>query len=70
MSTPKIQPKLELEGGDLFVVVDGLRVAKRGRPGTQAAKAWIPLKRGWRVFDGTDGAVQVEHRPEEDDGEE
>jgi len=62
----KIQPKLELHGGDLFVVVDGLRVAKRGRPGTQAAKAWIPLKSGWTVFDGENGAVHVEHRPLEE----
>ncbi len=70
MSGPKIRPKLEPDGNDLYVVVDGLRVAKRGRPGTQAAKAWIPLKPGWTVFDGANGAVQVEHRPWEDDGEE
>ena len=68
MSTPKTKPQLELHGGDLFVVVDGQRVAKRGRPGTQASRAWIPLMPGWSVFDGTDGAVQVEHRPEDDDG--
>jgi len=35
------------EGRDLFVEVDGVRVARRGSPGT-----WISLEPGWEVFDG------------------
>jgi len=67
VSNSKITPKIEVDGNDLYVVVDGQRVAKRGQPGTQAAKAWIPLKRGWTVIDYGRGAIQAEHRPQEDD---
>ena len=67
MGRPRIEPKLELDGTDLYVVVDGLRIAKRGPPGTQAAKAWIPLERGWAVLDSEGGAIYVEYRPWDDD---
>jgi len=53
----KNKPKLELDGEDLSVVIDGLRIAKRGRPGTQAAKAWIPLRLGWSVVDMENGQI-------------
>jgi len=44
-------PKVELEntGADLFVLVDGVRVAERGRPGTSAAGTWVTLVNGYTV---------------------
>jgi hypothetical protein len=39
----------ESEGRDLFVTVDGLRIAKRG------AKEWISLVPGWSVVDYVEG---------------
>ena len=44
-------PRVEItgDGGDLFVALDGVRVAKRGRPGTAEAGTWVTLVRGWTV---------------------
>jgi hypothetical protein len=39
------------DGHDIFVVVDGVKIAKRGRPGARHAKTWIPLEPGWTVQD-------------------
>ena len=38
---------------DMFVVIDDVRIAKRGRPGTLQAGTWTSL--GWTVRDGPDG---------------
>ena len=40
------------DGTDIFVVVDGQRIAKRGRPGTPQTGTWISLEPGWRVTGG------------------
>jgi hypothetical protein len=40
------------DGTDIFVVVDGLKIAKRGHPDTSHAKTWVPLEPGWDVVDG------------------
>jgi hypothetical protein len=37
------------DGVDIFVVVDGVRIAKRGRPGTAQAGTWVSLEPGWTV---------------------
>jgi hypothetical protein len=42
------------EGKDLFLEVDGLRIAKRGRPGTPQAGTWITLEPGWEVHNDDD----------------
>jgi len=34
---------VECDGTDFFVVHEGIRIAKRGRPGTPQAKTWVPL---------------------------
>jgi hypothetical protein len=48
---PAKGPKVEAEdtGQDLFIVVDGVRIAKRGRPETQEAMTWVSLVLGWTV---------------------
>ena len=40
------------DGRDLFVAVDGIRIAQRGHPGTPQAATWISIEPGWEVFDG------------------
>ena len=53
MKTP---PKAEIEsdGRDLFVVFNGVKIAKRGQPGSAQAGQWISLEPGYRVLDGPD----------------
>jgi hypothetical protein len=42
------------DSNDIFVVVDGVKVAKRGHPGTPEAGTWISLKAGWTVTENGD----------------
>ncbi len=46
------QPRLEMmcDGKDLFLILDGTRIAKRGHPGTPQAKTWVSLG-PWSVTD-------------------
>jgi hypothetical protein len=37
--------------GEIFIVIDGIRVAQRGEPGTRHAKTWVSIEPGWVVFD-------------------
>ena len=43
---------MECTGDDIFIVFNGVRIAKRGYPDTPQAKTWVPLEPGWRVLDG------------------
>jgi hypothetical protein len=40
------------DGKDVFVVVDGVKVARRGYPGTPQAGTWVSIEPGWEVVDG------------------
>jgi hypothetical protein len=54
---------IECEGSDIFVVADGVKVAKFGHPGTFQAKTWISLEPGWTVRDCDDGeSIEVEYK--------
>ena len=55
-------PRAEMmsDGEDLYIVADGVKIAKRGRPGTPQARTWISLEPGWRVLDQADGGVVIE----------
>jgi hypothetical protein len=44
------------DGADLFV---GMRIAKRGQPGTARAKVWVSLETGWEVFEDRHGSLVV-----------
>ena len=62
MPTKKpLSPTVEVmsDGENIFVVADGIRIAKRGGPGTPQAKTWISLEPGWKVFDD-DGMLVVD----------
>jgi hypothetical protein len=49
------------DGDDLFIVADGVRIAKRGRPGSAQAKTWVSLEPGWRVLDRSAEEIVVEY---------
>jgi len=34
---------MHFDGHDLFIIVNGVTVAKRGRPNTPEARTWVPL---------------------------
>jgi len=59
MSVPKTE--MESDGRDIFIVIDGVRVAKRGRLGTPEASTWVTLVSGWGIRDAADGLV-ITHR--------
>jgi hypothetical protein len=40
-------------------VIDGIKIARRGYPGTPQAGTWVSLEPGWRVLDGK-GQVDAE----------
>jgi hypothetical protein len=47
---------------ELYIEIDGIRIAKRGQPDTAHARTWIPLRPGYRVTDDVDrGEIIVEH---------
>jgi len=47
---------------DIFIVFDGKRIAKRGRPGTPEAGKWVSLQPGYLVYEDDTGEVVVEER--------
>jgi hypothetical protein len=50
------------ENGNVFVFIDGMKIAERGLPGTAQADTWIMLKPGWMVRDVKGGkAIQVSY---------
>ena len=51
--------KLVYDGADMFVIVDGVKVAKRGHPETPHAKTWVSIEPGYTVRDCEDG-IEVE----------
>jgi uncharacterized Zn-binding protein involved in type VI secretion len=56
-----LEIKLVVDNTDTFVVVNGVKVARRGDKGTPQAKTWISLEPGWRVLDGRGGTLAVEY---------
>lgn len=39
------------DGTDIFVICNGVKIAKRGHPGTPQAGGWISLEPGFAVVD-------------------
>jgi phosphoribulokinase len=64
MTMKKVEVEFSEAGNEIVVVVDGLRIAKRGRPGTPHAKTWVLLEPGWTVrgvWEGGEYAIEIEH---------
>jgi hypothetical protein len=45
------EASLVSDGIDVFVVYNGVRIAKRADPNTPQAGSWVSLEPGYRVFD-------------------
>jgi hypothetical protein len=61
-SRPKWNVKLKATGQDIFVFVNGLKIAKRGYPDTPQAGTWVSLEPGWQVLSSPDRSdVIVSH---------
>jgi hypothetical protein len=43
LTTKEPECIVEITKTDIYVVYGGVRIAKRGHPGTPQAKTWIPL---------------------------
>jgi len=41
---------MHFDGHDCFLIANGKKIAKRGRPGTPQAKSWIALDPTYEVF--------------------
>jgi hypothetical protein len=51
------------DGNDLFLVIDGVKIAKRGHPGTPHAMTWISLEPGYSVITTADqSAIEVTYQ--------
>ena len=54
---------IESEGSDIFVVADGVKIAKLGHPGTLQAKTWVSIEPGFTVRDCDDGdSIEIEYK--------
>jgi hypothetical protein len=63
MTAPFRQVSMECEGSDIFIVADGVRIAKLGHPGTPHAKTWVSLEPGYIVRNCADGeSIEVEYK--------
>jgi len=53
---PKLIMHAVREGASVqcYLIMDGVRIAKRGEFGTPHARTWIPLEPGVTVLDGPD----------------
>ena len=65
MKNPNAPPCAMIQDGeDLFIEFKGVRIAKRGQPGTPQAKTWISLWPGYRVSDLSRDELVVEFHEE------
>jgi hypothetical protein len=46
--------EFEATEDDIFVLLDGVRIAKRGYPNTPEARTWVSLGPGYTVRDNAD----------------
>jgi hypothetical protein len=46
--------KIEIDGKDIFIVFDGVRIAKRGHYNTPQARTWVPLEPVFAVYSNHD----------------
>jgi hypothetical protein len=47
---PKPICTIEADGHDMFVIWNGVKIAKRGHPGTPQAGQWVALEPGFKVY--------------------
>jgi hypothetical protein len=60
----KMNAQFVCTGRDIFIVCDGVRIARRGSPGTPQARTWVSLEPGWRVLDKGKRQIVIEYKGE------
>jgi hypothetical protein len=49
-------------GDEVFVLVDGVKIAMRGAPDSVQAGTWVPIEPGWSVVALDDGdAIEISY---------
>ena len=64
------KPPVEIKeiGDELFVMVDGVKIAMRAKRGTGPGGSWIAIEPGWSVLELDDGdALRPEEKYERND---
>jgi hypothetical protein len=62
MSNDEPVCELHNDGENVYVLVNGMKIAKRGAPDTAQAQTWIMLEPGWIVRDVDHGnAIEVRY---------
>jgi hypothetical protein len=58
----QVKVEMVFTGPNVFIIFDGVKIAKRGRPGSAQAGKWVSIKRGYKVFDRADGdQLEIEY---------
>jgi hypothetical protein len=55
------KPEIENNGADMFVIFNGVRIAKRGKPETPQARMWVSIEPGYTVLDGGPSRLVVKY---------
>lgn len=54
MADQMSQATIEIDEDDIFLKLDDVKIAKRGKPGAPQAGQWVSLELGYVVLDGAD----------------
>jgi hypothetical protein len=67
MSTPKgckiecVEDAAAPYGLAMYIVMDGVRIARRGESGSPQEATWVSIEPGWSVLDGKRGMLTIEY---------
>jgi hypothetical protein len=51
--------EIQREGRNVFLLIDGVKIAMRGEPGSPQARTWVSLEPGYTVLDTDDGNIEI-----------
>jgi hypothetical protein len=51
--------EIQREGRNVFLLIDEVKIAMRGEPGSPQAKTWVSLEPGYTVLDTDDGHIEI-----------
>ena len=66
MNHKRQTPSLSMvsDDSDIFILIDGVKIARRGYPCTPQAGTWVTLEPGWEVFDVPPDQLEVTYNGE------
>jgi len=60
MMAKAAKARIESHGRDLFVILDGIKIAKRGHRSTPQAGQWVSIEPGFAVYDAPGLEIVIE----------